>query len=173
METLSSATHISCHFCKWCNSLRSSVSAAGAISEGIDTVLSSYFSFLVQSHVVKYAAVGFFLLLQDDCRDLVFSFPFLFKFSQTFAQSRILSKSIEPNVTLTLCFLPMWIPVGFFLPFYILCIPKCPTESDVLPCIFSASHQIFAGSERVSRWCSWWSQQCLGLQFKQRTSTTF
>lgn len=33
------------------------------------------------------------------------------------------------------------------------------------PCVFSASHQIFAGSERVSRWCPWGSQQCLGLQF--------
>lgn len=38
------------------------------------------------------------------------------------------SQSFWAYVSLTLCFLPVWIPVGLFLPLCIPCMPSCPTE---------------------------------------------
>lgn len=161
VETPSSAIHVSGDLCKWSNSL-SLVPTAGAISGGIASVLLPCLSFLVQSHFVKYAAVGFFLLLLSDCQGPMLFLPIpsqaLFPSSShiAFAQRHILPKAFElMSPSPCASYLCKFQSAYFFHSVF----PACqvvPLNFIVIwPCIFSASHQIFAGGERVSRWCPW------------------
>lgn len=94
VETLSSATHISCYLCKWSKSLRSWVSTAGAISGGIDTLLSSHLSLLVQRHFFHRVTA----------RDLGFPFPFLFKLCSLVLSTQPLLRATSFPKLWSLCF---------------------------------------------------------------------
>lgn len=110
-------------------------STAVTISGRIDLSLSPFLSFPDQSHFVKHTTVKsvvFFLLIWDDSQGCSFflpiplqaSFPRLFHTAFAQDQPHVLPKAVEPNISLTLFFLPVWIPGSFFLPLYIPCIPK-------------------------------------------------